>query len=288
MRARAIRSLAACYLALLAALLLAAGANPVALQKANAVREVGTSIPPLQGEASLDVERVLSAIPFDPEDLGFMVWEVDPDRKYQRTILEGRGNCSNFVFGLARLLELSDVDFQIVHMMRPRDFLEGRGHTVIRTRYLHAGEERVGLVDVFAGGLPQSAGRLLDASDLRGPVPDFSFLSWNGRPELAKDFFRELPPDVVIGWISRADVERYFRFLERFYVPLGSSRIEKYLYDGVALLLGFYPPIQVEDIGRLRDANPLEWHLYQFALWSFRSALVGLPLLGWLAWRRRP
>ncbi len=75
------------------------------------------------------------------------------------------------------------------------------------------------------------------------------------------------------------EIARYFRFLETIYVPLGSERLEKHFYDGLALMLGFYPSIYVPDFERLVEGREVEWLSYRSALWVLRSAMLGLPLL---------
>lgn len=280
------RLLSAGYLLLLAAAFVAVVMRPVSFQKSNSIRVVRGSVPSIEGRASFDVQRVLSSIPHHQEPE--MVWDVDPDAKYRHTILEGRGNCSNLVFGLARHLELEGVDFQIIHLMKPSHFLAGKGHTVIRTRFRLNGTEHVGIVDIFAGGIPRSGGRFLDVEDLRhAPIDDLDFLSWGGWPKRAMRFYRDSREPIKIGWIPAHEVADYFAFLDRVYVPLGSPRLEKYLYDGLALFLGRYPKINVSDERLLMGVNPLEWPFYVFSLWLFRSAVVLLPLLAWLEWRGR-
>ena len=83
----------------------------------------------------------------------------------------------------------------------------------------------------------------------------------------------------MLAYIPASEVARYFRFLETVYLPLGSERLEKHLYDGLALMLGFYPTIYVPEYARLVEGREVEWLTYRSALWVLRSALVGLPLL---------
>jgi hypothetical protein len=279
------RLLTAGYLLLVAAALAAAALRPVAFQKANSIRVVRGPIPSVDGPDSFDVYDLISRIPYQSEE---MVWDVDPDAKYRATIVEGRGNCSNLVFGLARHLQLEGLDFQILHLMRPSMFLTGKGHTVLRTKFRLAGREQVGLVDILAGGLPRSGARFLDVDDLRRlPVPDLAFSSWGGRPEVAERFYRRRLDEIEVGWIPAQEVAEYFAFIERVYVPFGSRRLEKYVYDGLALLFGRFPEIHVSDARPLAWVNPLEWPFYVASLWLLRSALVLLPVLGWLEWRAR-
>jgi hypothetical protein len=279
------RALTAAYLVLLAAVLAAAALRPFAFQKANSIRVTTGPIPSIDGGESFDVYGVLSGIPSDHDDA--TIWDVDPDAKY-RNMLEGRGNCSNLVFGLARHLQLEGFDFQIVHLMRPSTFLVGTGHTVLRTRFRLEGQEQVGIVDIFAGGVPRAGGRFLDVDDLRrGPIPDLTFSSWGGRPDRARQFYRDGLGEVEIGWIPGQEVAEYFDFVQRFYVPLGNRLLEKYVYDGLALLLGRYPEIHVSDVRPLAAGNPIAWPFYVCALWLLRSAIVMLPLAAWLEWRAR-
>lgn len=266
--------------------LLASALRPVSFQKINAIREVETPIPAIAAGPAFDAQGVLSAIPAKPDSHeGYMVWAVDPDEKYRATIVEGRGNCSNKVFGLARHLETHDVDFQIIHLMLPRNFLSGKGHTALRTRYELGGTQHVGIVDVFAGGLPRTEQRLVDVADLQsGALPEFEFVSYGGEPVLARRYYERFLDEVEIGWISADEVARYFAFVQSVDLPV-EGRVRKYAYDGLAVLLGFYPTIYVNDLTALMASNPIEWRAFRVVAWLFRSSLVVIPLLAWLEWR---
>lgn len=282
------RGLAIGYVAVVAMALIAIGARPVAFQKVAVIeRGVGDSAPgAVAVGASLDVDSVIGGIPYALEER--MVWDVEPRSKYRRTILEGAGNCSNLVFGLAYHLEASSVDYQIVHIMHPETFLDGDGHTVIRTHFRHAGIEQIGLVDVREAALPRSGGRFLDVADLRaGPVSEFAMEKVVERPDRSSFYYASYLADAAIGVIPASEVRRYFRFVETLYVPFGSRRLEKYVYDGLAVMLGFYPTIYVEDLPRLAGRNRAEWVLFTGSLWLLRSAVIVLPLLGWAVLRKR-
>ena len=159
------------YLILVALSLGAAMRAPIAIQKINAIVPA-QGFAPIDGEGSLDVASVVGAIPYRQNP----VWTVEPERKYQQTIVEGFGNCSQKTFGLAYLLDQSGVDYQVIHLLPPERFLIGGGHTVMRTRYRYRGSERVGIVDLLAAGLPVSASGYADIDALAaGPLADFRF-----------------------------------------------------------------------------------------------------------------
>lgn len=80
----------------------------------------------------------------------------------------------------------------------------------------------------------------------------------------------------VSAW-SR-EVNRYFDFRERIYVPLGHDRLEKVIYDGVTLLFGYLPNVYTPEYDALVEANRVEVAVQRSALWVQRSSLFMLPL----------
>ncbi len=269
------RTAIAGYLVLVALSLGAVMRAPVAVQKINAMVPA-QDFAPIYGEESLDVADVVGAIPNRPDP----VWAVEPSRKYQKTIVEGFGNCSQKTFGFAYLLDRSGLDYQVIHLL-PRDrFLIGGGHTVMRMRYRYQGIERVGIVDLLEAALPVSASGYADIDTLvAGPLVDFRFELLNSETDGVSDYYGDFLEDAVLAYIPADEIARYFRFLEAVYVPLGSERLEKHVYDGLALMLGFYPSIFVPEYARLVEGREVEWFTYRSVLWVLRSALVGLPLL---------
>lgn len=282
------RGLTIAYCALLLACLIAVAASPVAFQKTNSI--VGArfegALANVSTERSLDVAALIGSIPYAAESE--MVWEVNPEKKFERTIGEGEGNCSNLIFGLAYYLDRHGIDYHIVHLMQPDIFLDGHGHTVVRVNYQYRGETRIGIVDVADGGLPMRDSRFLDLPDLeQGSLPGVSMESLNSHREPNLKFYRESLDEIVVGLIPAEELDHYFAFIERIYLPLGSEPLEKFLYDGLAVLFGAYPTIYVEEIGRAKAGNELRWVFHRGALWMFRSAAVVLPLIAWSELRRR-
>jgi len=214
--------------------------DPIAFQKLN-------TIVPADGFEALQLPDtpvgVVDIIEKAPIRRG-PVATVDPAKKYRLTILEGAGNCSERAFGLAWKLRQSEVDLQIVHLLPQRGFVLGIGHSVIRIPYEDRGHTRVGLVDLLEGGLPTSNGEPLDIEDLtRGSISDFEIRPLTRLQDKESPYYGDFLDNVSIGYIPAREIDHYFHFIERVYVPLGNDRLEKILYDGLALIAGALPNI---------------------------------------------
>lgn len=251
--------------------------NPLSFQKNNSIRLASGPIAK-PAPSAFEIVPFIAGIPY--EDSPRATYVVEPQAKYEIAIREGVGNCSNLTFAAAHHLEQEGVDFQIVHLM-PRDgFLSGRGHTVLRMGYRLDGESRVGVVDMLAGALPVSGGVPVDVDALaRGPIPDFEFLRMNRRNENEAEYYGDFLTEMDLGFIMKSDVVRYFRFLEAIYVPLGSRKIEKYLYDGFAMLVGVYPRTWVESFDLLYENHRAERWLMILCLWTLRVSALVIPTL---------
>ena len=261
------------YLGLVGLALTTAALRPVAFQKINSIR--AGSPPPLAAGEALDVAAVVGAIPYREG----AAWSVLPAEKYRMTIERGLGNCSQKTFGLAWRLDREAKPFQVVHMLPIDSFLRGGGHTVLRARIDWRDPEAIAIVDLRAGALPLSGDRPIDVADLAaGPIESFGFAQLNPGGEDSSRYYGPPLEQAVVGVIPGEEVSRYFRFLESVYVPLGSARLEKLGYDGLAMLLGFFPTIHVDDTARLLEGRALETAWSRGALWILRSALVIVPL----------
>jgi hypothetical protein len=264
-----------------------AAIRPHALQKANTLRRAD-HVPDLRAPetGSVDVERLIGSIPLDPE--GDKVWNIHPEVRYRQTILEGRGSCSQMAYGLAYRLGREGVDYQIIHMLDPRAFTRGGGHTVIRLAYRHDGVERVGLIDVSFGALLVGASGPLDVAEVEAaPVEGWDFIPLNDAarfPDYHDDGFI---PRVYLGYIPASEVRDYYAFLDRVYFSFGNDMLEKYLFDGLALLVGRLPEIFVVHYDDLVAGREVELGLARASLLGLRSAVVVLPLILVLEGARR-
>jgi len=247
--------------------------NPLLFQKLNTLRPT-ERVPELDtSRGFLDIEAVLRPIPLNHTS----VWNVDPRRRHRRTMIEGGGNCSQMCFGLAYQLERDALDYQIIHLFTPEGLAIGDGHTVIRIPYRIAGVERVGLVDVSFGSILTGAVGPLDVADIVDPpVAGWGHLPLNDAarfPNYHDDFL----VDAIVGYVPPAEVRCYYAFLDRVYFPMGSDKAEKYLFDGLALLLGRLPEVYVPEYERLLASRQVDLALHRGALAVMRSALLVLP-----------
>ncbi len=262
------------YLCALTLSLAAVTSRPGAYQKSNAIRGAA-HFPALDRGRPFDVAATIGAIPYQPGVVG----SVLPQQKYLQTIEGGLGNCSQKAFGLAWQLGREGREYQVVHLLPLDSFLDGGGHTLLRTEVTWEGRDAVGVVDMLQGALPLTRGRLVDLPDLvAGPIEEFRFALLNPGGEDSIEYYGEFLDTAVVGVISTAAIARYFRFLERVYVPLGNERLEKLVFDGLAIVMGFYPAIDVVEVDRLFAGRRLERAGYRTALWVFRSAIVIFPL----------
>lgn len=272
------KTLCCLYFILLFVILAAIVLNPLAFQKSNSITEgILAEDIPISGKA-LDVKTLISSIPYRPNP--GMVYTVYPAAKYKRTILEGESNCSNLVFGAAYYLFRLGIDYQIIHLLPRRDFLKGQGHTVLRTRYSLNGRVHIGIVDILEGGMPRSSDKFLDARQLEsGSVTNPSILSLNSRKDDKSHYYGLFLDDVTIAYMPANQVNRYFRFIEKIYIPLGNRKIEKYIYDGLAVITGFYPNSYVTSVQQLYADRQLTRFLFILCLWVLRAAILVTPML---------
>jgi len=277
------------YAALVAAAFAVAGASPLTFQKLNTLRPAPDGIPELESDAGgyVDVAALLRPIPLH----GAQVWEIDPAARHRLTVVEGGGNCSQISFGLAYQLEREGVDYQIIHMFSHDGLGKGDGHTVVRLPYRLDGEERVGLVDASFGGVLSGAEGPLDVAELEAaPVAGWGQIDLNANARFP-DYHDDFLVDAVLGYVPPSEVREYYAFLERFHVPLGSPRLEKYVFDGAALVLGRLPLVFVPAYDALMAGRGAELALHRGALAVLRSTLVVVPLAllyEGLRRRRRP
>jgi len=278
-------------LVLVAAALAVAAADPVAFQKVGALS--AEPLEPFESTSVVDVAPFLRAMP-DRGAEGSLttVYDVLPAQKRERTLVEGWGNCSSLVFGLASALDAQGAEFRIIHLMPLDSFLEGRGHTLLQARLALPEGPQPGLVDVIANAIPRSAGRPLAPADLgSGGIPQLELAALRPESEDWRPFYgAEFQRNLILGHITSADVARYFRFLEAVYLDVGlPPRVEKVVYDGLALVLGFYPPIHAERLAEARRRHPLRFTAHEASLWTLRLAPLLLAASAglWLYARRR-
>lgn len=267
-------------LVLAASLGLAARA-PVAFKMINVFSEA--PLPAFEVRDSIDIAKIVRAIP-DRGAAGTAdaVYAAHPGERYERSVVQGFGNCSNLVKGLSWGLLRDGHEFEIVYVLPPASYLEGGGHTILRARLALPEGPRVGLVDVAAAAVPRSAGQVLDVGDLHH-VTTAAYLD-QVRPESedwAPFYTAEFLRGTVIGRTSSAETAHWFRFVEAIYVDLGvPEKLDKIVYAGIGVVLGVMPPIHVDahDLELMRAQHPYRFAQMSAALWGLRVA--PLVLLG--------
>lgn len=267
-----------CYGAVLVGVLAVIGSNPIEFKKSVTIVE-GKWIPdiPLSGKL-LDVAEFIGSIPYRSSVR--MVYAVDPFVKYQRSIIQGEGNCSNMIFGAAYYLDSQGIEYQIIYWLPRRKFLKGDGHAVLRLPYRLEDKVQVGIVDLFEGGLPRREFQYLDVHDLAGwRLTGITIESLSPRKDTASPFYGSYLRDASFGFTPSSEVRRYFRFIQAVYVPLRSEMVEKYVFDALAVIAGIHPRIYVPAASEVFEGVELERAFFLSCLWVLRSFALVIPLM---------
>ena len=238
-------------------------------------------LPKFEARDAIDIASIVRAIPDRGVDgTNDTVYAAHPAMRYQRSVVEGFGNCSNLVKGLSWELLRDGHAFEIVYVLPVDAFLAGQGHTVLRANLALPEGPRVGLVDVAAAAVPRVAARVLDVEDISKALPAVYLDPLRPESEDWRNFYTpEYLGDAVIGRTSSAETARWFRFLDAIYIDLGlPEKLEKILYSGIGSVLGVQPPIHVDDLAVLRSRHPYQFAEMEAALWGMRVA--PLVLLG--------
>lgn len=273
------RAVLALLLVVFAGVVYFVATEPVGYQKLMSLR-VGSVPEPdwAAQDAPFDADRVIGAIPYRGSSMLALVLPAD---LYAATILEGLGNCANKVRGLSYYLEQRDLQFQRIDLLPVDGYLRGSGHVLIRTRYLHNGEDRVGLIDVLDGGVPSRSGIPLDLAELRESPPfTVSITPLNVRCDRQSDYYGTFLESVVFATVDSKEIRSFFRWLESVYVPFGDPRIERVVYNAIAIVLMRFPSSYVsqEDYDKLVNPNWGAMLIAQAMTWSVRVLLALLPL----------
>lgn len=253
--------------------------SPIAFQKSLSLEPLARAgISPLQLDAEVpDVRSLLQDIPYDPSPNIF--FDVEPRQRYERAIHEGLGNCANLVMGLAYLLRERGYTYQVVHLMPYDGFLKGRGHTVLNMPYRLDGAVHTGIVDIFEGGLPRFGEQFVDLQRLRDKhMENVHIMPLNARKDSDSEYYGNFLDEAAVGIVSSQQIHDYYDFLQAVYVPLGSRKLERNLFVGVALVLGKFPYtyVDADEYRKLFTGNEWTRAAAYVLLWILR----GMPLLG--------
>lgn len=191
----------------------------------------------------LDPEKLISSIPYDR---GRFV-DVMPKRRYERSIINGKGDCSNLAHGLAYWLLEKEIDFSIIHLLKMPGFVDGEGHVALEAAMTINGNNQSAVLDLLEGGVLSNGSEILSAADLLvGNNEQIKVIPYHpSRDDKSRYYEKAQLENTLLGFTPNEEIERYFNFIETIYLDLGHKKIERYLFDSIALLLGMYPKIYI-------------------------------------------
>lgn len=254
--------------------------NPVAFLKSNTIRPASLQeMITLNNQQGVDIAPLVAKIPYK----GGHIYTVEPQQRFNEMMRNGTGNCSNKSYGLAYYLSQRNINYNIVHLLIPDKFLDGKGHVVVNTTYYLSGKLYDGIVDMTEGGLPSYDRKYVDINDmLNGNIDQtgFQIATLNQKVNNRSKYYGDFLTEAVIGITPASEVNAHFTLIKAIYVPLGSKKIEKFLYDGLALIAGVHPSIYVlpNEFERLYAHSELRRWLNLFSLWAIRVLFIGLAI----------
>jgi hypothetical protein len=267
-----------CLMAVVVAVTYFLSTHPIAYQKSMALVTTPARESNWSSGATLDLPGFIRAIPFRGSE---RVNLVRPSQLYKACIEEGLGNCANKSRGLSWFLTNQGIPFQRLDLLPIDGFLEGKGHTIVRTRFTIDGQDRVGLVDMLEGGVPSYRNVPIDLRELQQAAPySLGLLTFSSRVDDQSDYYGSFLETVVIGVVEGEQVSRYLHYLEHWHVDLGFPSYERVVLAGWAIVIGIFPETHVtpEKYEMMRATAPWAFRIAHALTWCARALLVLLPL----------
>ena len=234
--------------------------NPLLFRNANIFKFIETNIEELQSIEFDYVKDLIKGIPYVETENNFL---IDPRKNYISTIKNGKGNCSNLVYGAAFKLLNDKKDFKIIHFFGI-NWERGGGHTVLLLNI----EDQLVFLDVLEGGIWKPIGKF----DLK-QNNEVEFINLNYLKKLRYHYFPRVL-DNPLGCIDDYDVEKYFNFLDNIYFKIGNPILEVYIYQLICLLFKKYPEIEVQDSLIIPTFKVIKYKFYLF--WLRTISLVSI------------
>lgn len=268
---------------------LVVGLTPFLFVKLNAIEPIAnfSELLAVDADRAIDPVPLLENIPYQNK----RIVDVLPKRRYRKTIHGGLGDCANFSYGFAFHLNNISVDYSIVHLLRSPGFEVGTGHVALETALEFGGLKQSAILDLFEGGILHDEDKLISVKDIvQGTYNDIRIIPLNKlRDDHANYYATEILANTVIGITPKNDMVRYFKFINRVYFDLDARNAEKYIYQGLALLSGYYPRIliDVQDAGRLFGEHQWQRRMANAILWSTRALVLVMICFGFSLISRR-
>ena len=252
--------------------------SPIAFQKSMSLSDAPIIEPDWTIANAIDARKVIGSIPYKGSQA---LSDVLPRKLYERTILQGYGNCANKTRGLSYLLLEEGIPFERVDLIPADGFIQGRGHTLVRTKYVLDGVTRVGMIDILEGGVPALDRVPIDLRQLRESIPyTLKLLPLNVLVDDHSDYYGSFLETASIGVIDHREIARYFRFVETIYVSLNDAEFERFICNASAVVLGIFPQLHVSptEFARLKAQSPGTVALAHALTWSARVFIVVIVL----------
>lgn len=252
--------------------------SPIAFQKSMSLSDAPIIDPDWTTAHAIDARKVIGSIPYHGSEA---LSDVLPRKLYERTILEGYGNCANKTRGLSYFLLEEGIPFERVDLIPADGFMQGRGHTLVRTKYVLDGVTRVGMIDILEGGVPALDRVPIDLPQLRESIPyTLKLLPLNVLVDDHSDYYGSFLETANIGVVDHREIARYFRFVETIYVSLNDARLERFICNASAVVLGIFPQLHVSptEFARLKAQSPGTFALAHALTWSARGFIVVVVL----------
>lgn len=168
----------------------------------------------------------------------------------------------------------SDIDFEFIHFLPPESLFSGGGHVALRVPYTLDGVSGVGLLDVAGGAMPTIGDNIVDFFDLQDQNKDIILRRVNDdAPEYYEIYYKvQYLDNVHLGFTSKVDIINYFTFIDLIYIPLANKKLEKMLFDGLAIVFGRYYSIYVDEEFLAPFLHQI--YLFKFILFFLRSILI--------------
>lgn len=226
----------------------------------------------------VDPKKIVSAIPY----IRGRFIDVLPKRRYERSIINGKGDCSNLAHGLAYSLVESNIDFSIVHLLKMPGFIDGEGHVALEAAMVIDGVRRSAVLDLLEGGILTDGSKIISSKDLlSGEYEQIRVIPYHEtRDEKSRYYQSEQLKNTVLGFTPDEEIQQYFSFIETIYLDLGNKGIERYVFDGMALLIGLYPKIHVSetDANKIKEEFGTAQILSTILLWTIRLVVLSFFL----------
>jgi hypothetical protein len=208
-------------------------------------------------------------------------WLIEPDARVKLVFERGLGNCAYLSRGLARVLQLQGIPYNIIWLMDREDVSSGIGHTVVECPLRMSGFEGRAIIDILEGGVLMTGDAPVVTEKLlvHEPIEGVSIRSFNSRKDTAAPYYDLWMRSTVVGVTTSSEMNRYFSLLKATYVNFGYSRIEKLLYNVGAMVMGLFPSVYIlqSEMARFDAMFQFEIVMARIMIWCLR--VLGLMLI---------